>query len=165
VELERRRLLAVRRFREGLSTDEIAAFLEVTPRSVRRWLAAHEEHGRSAVMAKAAPGRPPKLNHTQEKIVMRWLSGSPLEQGFTTELWTAKRLSQLIHQAWEVSFNHRYLCDWLGQHGYTPQKPQRVPRERDEQIIRGWCRHDWPRIQKKCTRSVATSYSSMKVGY
>jgi transposase len=154
--------LAVRRVQAGLRVDEIAEFLEVTPRSVRRWLAAYDSQGQPGLQAKAACGRPAKLDHTQEKIVLRWLSESPVEHGFTSELWTAKRLNQLIGQTWEVSFNHRYLCDWLGQRGYTPQKPQRVPRERNEQAIRGWCCCDWPRIQKKSTTSGANSFSSTK---
>jgi transposase len=155
-------MLAIRRFHEGRSADEIAEFLDVAPRSVRRWLAAYETGGRSALHAKSAAGRPPKLDRTQEKVVARWLTENPTDHGFTTDLWTAKRLNQLIRQTWDVAFNRRYLCDWLRQRGYSPQKPQRVPRERNEPVIRGWCRRDWPRIQKKSGRAAATSFSSTK---
>ena len=165
VELERRRLLALRHVREGHSVDEIAEFLDVTPRSVRRWMTTYAENGRSALKAQAVSGRPPKLDYTQEKIIHRWLSRSPMDLGFTTELWTANRLASMIRQTWEVEFNHRYLCDWLGQRGYTTQKPQRVPRERDERAIKGWCLRDWPRIQKKRDGNAETSFSSTKVGF
>jgi transposase len=152
-ELERRRRLAVRRLRQGFSTSEVAAFLEVDPRSVRRWAAACSESGSAGLASRAAPGRPGKLDYAQEKVVHRWLAQSPQELGFATDLWTTRRLATLIRDAWGVAFNARYLCDWLGRRGYTPQKPQRVPRERDERLIRGWRRRDWPRIQKKCVTS------------
>ena len=89
----------------------------------------------------------------------------PIDHGFTTGLWTAKRLNHLIQHTWDVAFNHRYLCDWLHQRGYSPQKPQRVPHERNDLVIRGWCRREWPRIQKKSALSVATSFLSTKAAF
>src|SRR3954470_2713629 len=94
-ELEHRRLLAVQRVSEGYSTEEVADFLGVDPRSVRRWVAAFRHHGAAELAARAVPGRPPKLTTTQEKIVRRWLTDNPTEHGFATELWTAPRLAQL----------------------------------------------------------------------
>lgn len=163
-ELERRRRLALRRLRQGHSTSEVAAFLEVDPRSVRRWAAVHAESGSRGLAARAAAGRPCKLDYTQEKVVHRWLACRPQEFGFATDLWTTRRLAALIRDAFGVDFNTRYLCDWLGRRGYTPQKPQRVPRERDERRIRGWRRRDWPRIQKKCATSAEAWFSSTKAG-
>jgi transposase len=160
-ELERRRRLAVRRHASGDSIADIAEFLEVTPRSVQRWVAARRR-GVQALRAVPAPGRPPKLDHMRIKIVHRWLAQNPMEFGFATELWTAKRLTTLIRQAWRVSFNPRALCRWLHHHGYSPQKPQRVPRERDVEAIRGWCRTEWPRLQKKRDAIAATLFSWTK---
>jgi len=145
--------LALRRLRQGHSTAEVAAFLEVDPRSVRRWASVCGERGSAGLTARAATGRPSKLDSTQEKVVHRWLAQRPQELGFATDLWTTRRLATLIGDTWGVAFNARYLSDWLGRRGYTPQKPQRVPRERDERLIRGWRRRDWPRIQKKCATS------------
>ena len=47
-----------------------------------------------------------------------------------------------------VAVNRRYLSDWLGRHGVTPQLPQRVPRERDEAAVAAWVRDRWPAIKK-----------------
>jgi len=155
-ELERRRRLAVRRLQEGYSPGEVAAVLGVDLRSIRRWRSAVDVGGPAALASRAGAGRRPKLDHTQVKVVHRWLSQSPIEWGFDTELWTAGRVAELIRRAWEVHFNRRYLCAWLQANGYTPQKPQRVPRERDERVIAGWRREVWPRIQKKCVASGET---------
>ena len=101
-ELEHRRLLAVQRVLEGYSTQEVAEFLGVDPRSVRRWVAAYRQDGGSGLCARPAPGRPPKLTTTQEKIVRRWLAEKPTEHGFATDLWTGPRLAKLIHQEFGI---------------------------------------------------------------
>src|SRR4051812_42261196 len=148
-ELEHRRLLAVQRVLEGYSTQEVAEFLDVDPRSVRRWVSAYRREGESCLLSRFSPGRPPKLTWIQEKIVRRWLTDSPTEHGFDTELWTAPRLARVIHEAFAVRLNPGYLSAWLRQRGFTPQKPQRVPRERDPEGIAAWLESDWPRIKKK----------------
>ena len=73
-ELERRRTLAVQRVVEGFySPEDVADFLDVDTRSVRRWLADFRQNGTAGLAARPTPGRPPKLTPPQEKIVCRWL--------------------------------------------------------------------------------------------
>jgi transposase len=154
-ELEHRRQFAVQRYLEGNSADEISEFLGISTRSVWRWLASFRNRGPDGLTAGPVPGRPPKLTVTQEKITLRWLRGSPVEHGFATELWTAPRLAQLIEEEFAVRFNPRWLSTWLRDRGFTPQKPERVPRERDPGAIAAWLASDWPRIKKKARRQGA----------
>jgi transposase len=164
-ELEHRRLLAVRRVLQGDSTAEVADFLEVDARSVRRWLHVFGKHGWEGLISNPVPGRPRKLSPTQEKIVLRWLQDCPTQLGFPTELWTCQRLAQLIREEWDVRINPRYLPRWLRERDFTPQKPQRVPRERDPEAIARWLATEWPRIKKKRFARWRTSFCSMKVGF
>ena len=106
-ELERRRLLAVQRVSEGFAALEAADFLGVDPSSVRRWVAAFRQQGPAGLAARPAPGRPPKLSTTQEKVVRRWLADNPTEHGFATELWAAPRLGLLIERSWLA-----YIWHW-----------------------------------------------------
>jgi transposase len=66
VELQRRRCLAVQRVVEGYSTEEVADFLGVAPRSVWRWLAVFRRKGAKGLVARPrpAPGSRPKLTRT-----------------------------------------------------------------------------------------------------
>jgi transposase len=141
--------LAVQRILEGYTTEEVAEFLGVAPRSVRRWVAAYREGGEEALLPRPVAGRPPKLTHLQEKIAFRWLTEPPAHHGFDTELWTAARLGQLIDEEFGIRLHPRYLSTWLRDRGFTPQKPQRVPRERDPKAIAAWLKSDWPRVKKK----------------
>src|SRR6266700_1843503 len=142
-ELEHRRRLAVLRLRDGYSTRDVADCLGVDPSSVRRWVAALRDQGDRGLIARPASGRPPKLTTTQEKIVRRWLDESPSGHGFDTVLWTAPRLGRLSEEEFGIRLNPRYLSAWLRERGFTPQKPQRVPRERDPKVIAAWLESDW----------------------
>jgi len=154
-ELEHRRRLAVQRCLEGYSVDEVAEFLGVAPRTIWRWLALFRDRGPEGLKARSVPGRPRKLTVTQEKIALRWLRGNPTEHGFATELWTSARLAQLINEEFAIRFNPRALSAWLKDRGFTPQKPERIPRERDPGAIAAWLASDWPRIKQKARRQGA----------
>jgi transposase len=155
-ELEHRRLLAVQRVLEGYSTEEVAEFLDVDPRSVRRWVAAYRRGSGPSLLSRPASGRPRKLTTTQAKIVRRRLADSPTEHGFDTELWTAPRLAQLIREEFGIPLHPKYLSQWLRSRGFTPQKPQRVPRERDPpEGDRRVARHPGAAPQKKARRQHA----------
>lgn len=155
--MEYRRRLAVQRVADGYSTQEVADFLGVDPSTVRRWLSAFRLRGDASLVVKPVSGRPAKLTPTQEKIALRWLTESPTHHGFETELWTAARLGQLVREEFGVGLNPRYLSTWLRGRGFTPQKPERVPRERDPKAIATWLASDWPRIKKRPGGRVPTS--------
>ena len=163
-EFERRRRLAVRRLQAGYSVAQVAAFLEVDPSSVRRWRSAFVRQGQRALRARNGAGRPPKLSATQEKIIRRWLRAPANEHGFGTELWTGARLALLIAEEFGVGLNSTYLSVWLRARGLTPQKPARVPRERDPQAIARWLESDWPRIKKRPAAREPLSCSSTRAG-
>ena len=95
-------------------------------------------------------GWPRKLTYTQEKIVLRWIrSDTALDHGFPTELWTGKRVTDLIHQEFGVRFSSEYMTTWLGVRGCRPQMPTRIPRQRDPKKFAQWLKEDWPRIKKR----------------
>ena len=144
-----------RRVAEALYADDeratmhaVAEFLDVNPRSVRRWVAAYRVQGDEGLLAQPTSGRPPKLTSTQEKIIRRWLADKPTDHGFATDLWTGPRVAQMIRRELAIELNPKYLTVWLRRRGFTPQKPQRVPRQRDPEVIAAWLETQWPRIKK-----------------
>lgn len=160
--LEYVRHSAVARLGEGYDTREVAEFLGVSARSVQRWVRLVESGGESALANRPHPGRPPKLDCGQAATVLSWLDRSPRDFGFPTERWTARRVAELVDQELGVRMNHRYLSDWLGRRGITPQIPRRVARERDEAQVRWWVTRLWPRIKKRPATAARTSYLPTK---
>jgi transposase len=161
-ELERRRLRAIELLRQGLQPHEVAARLGVDRRSVRRWKRAHREAGSEALRAKPTPGRPPKLSARQRGELAMMVLQSPLTFGFTTDLWTCQRIADLIRRQFGVDYHPDHVGRLLHSCGFTPQRPHRRAKERNEQEITRWVRKEWPRIKKKPTASVHTSSSRTK---
>src|SRR5436305_14941510 len=121
-ELEARRQLAVRRVEGGWSQREVAAFLGVHPVTVAKWVARFRDQGADGLAAKPTPGRPRFLTGAQEAQVLGWLADPPSKHGVRTDLWTARRVAELIRTNLGVEFHPHYLREWLRQRDYTPQK-------------------------------------------
>ncbi len=148
-EWENRRVLAVERVNQGWSQADVARFLGVDPRSVRRWMHVYRQGGLDALQSQGHPGRPPKLDAEQTATVLSWFRHSPTAFGYDSDLWTARRVADLIAKHFGIAFNSRYLSAWLSNHDITPQRPQRLARERDDERIDAWIRDEWPEILKK----------------
>lgn len=146
---EQLRWLAVARVLEGEDPGTVADLLGVSERSVWRWLRRWRNEGEAGLVIHPGRGRPAKLSEAQAQRVLDWVEHSALEFGFPTDRWTAPRLAEIMARHLHVQMNHRYLNDWLRRHGVTPQIPQPSPRERDEELIEGWKRYQWPRIKKR----------------
>ncbi len=127
-ELENRRRLAVTRVREGSSQADVARFLGVHVRTVRRWVADDRRQGDAGLAAKPHPGPTPKLSPEQEPIVLSWFRQSPTEFGLATALGTAPRLAQLIEPTFGVKFHPLYFFARKTACDITPQKPKRQSR-------------------------------------
>lgn len=145
---EQRRRLAVQRVKEGWTTRDVADFLGVTMRSVQRWVKAERKGGPKALAPQPYPGHA-KLKPEQAAIVVNWLLRSPQEFGFPTDLWTARRVAFLIQREFGVKFHPRYVNQWLTRRKITPQKPQRRPRERNQETIDEWLAEEGSRLRKK----------------
>lgn len=136
---------------------DVAAFLGVSTKAVGKWMAAYRAAGDDGLKAKPRSGPEPKLTRRREQAVLSWLSKSPKAFGFTTELWTTRRLADVIDRRFGVRFNSNYLAEWLTRRGFSPQKPVITAVERDNPAIARWVEEDWPRIKKKPGTSVPTS--------
>ena len=150
--------MAIGKLHAGWTQAAVADFLGVHPVTVAKWKARHRRCGDRGLAARPTPGRPRFLTSRQERTVLRWLADKPTTHGFRTDLWTARRVADLIRRRFAVSFHPDYLRAWLRQRGYSPQKPRRRPRQRNQPIIDRWLAEDWPRIQKKRPRRRPTSF-------
>lgn len=146
--LEKRRLKAVRLSPKGLLPGEIARRLGDNRRSVHRWLLAYREDGADGLAPVPAPGRPPKLRPKDRRKLARMLLEGATTFGYSTDLWTSTRVVDLIRRHFRVAYHVNHITRLLRSLGFSPQKPQRRARERDEAAIRGWVQKDWPRVKK-----------------
>ena len=121
----------------------------VTPTSVLRWEKALERGGIEALKAKPHPGKPPKLTDEQKRELENILLRGPLAAGFPTDLWTLKRVAQVIERQFGVKYHPSHVWKILRGMGWSAQKPERRARDRDEVAIRQWQEETWPEVKKK----------------
>lgn len=123
--------------------------IDVDPRSVRRWKAAHRGGGKKALQAVKASGRPKKLTSAQGKRLEKQLLRGAQSAGFATDLWTCPRVAEYIQRTFGVHYHVDHIGRLLHAMNWSPQKPTRKAMERDEEGIRQWIKHTWPAIKKK----------------
>jgi transposase len=155
--LEAVRRRAVQLVLGGRTQAAVAVALGVHGVTVAKWVARHRAAGDDGLAAKPTPGRPRLLTPEQDQQVRWWLAQKPTAHGFPTDLWTARRVAELIRRRFGVAFHPHYLRAWLTQRGYSPQRPTRRPRQRNDATIAHWVTNDWPRIQKKRATPTPTS--------
>lgn len=161
-ELEQRRRHAVAMLRRGVTAAAVARAFRVSLVSVGRWRDAARRGGVTALAAKPAPGRPPKLSPARRRQLLGMLSRGPRRHGFGTELWTLARVAEVVYRRWRVSYHPSQVWRILVGLGWSCQKPQRRARERDEAAIARWRRVDWPRIKKTPSSRGGASCSSTR---
>lgn len=148
-ELERRRRRAITFLREGLQPVEVARRLGVDRRSVRRWRASYRGAGERALAARPASGRPTKLDARSRAQLERSLLQGARACGYPTDLWTCPRVAAWIRRRFGVRYHVDHIGRLLRSLGWSPQKPERRARERDEKAIQRWIKETWPQVKKK----------------
>ena len=148
-ELQSRRLKAAGWFDKGLAPAEVARRCGVSCQSASRWQTAWEQGGKPALKKAPKAGRPARLTRQDLEKLKQSLKAGPAAHGFATELWTARRVAQVIEDTFGVKYHPDHVCRLLGQMGWSCQRPTTRARQRDEKAITQWQRSVWPNLKKK----------------
>ena len=147
--LSDRRRRALKLLDEDLSLNEVARRVHCAASSVMRWRNDWRRRGADSLRVGFSPGRPRRLTRSQERRLLRILLKGALANGYRTELWTTKRVAEVIRRTFHVPCHFNTAGQLLHQLGWTHQKPEGRALERDERALERWKRKDWPRVKKK----------------
>ena len=148
-QLEKRRRQAIQLVKAGKKLSAVARWVGASKSSVSRWYAAYRKSGEEGLRPKPTPGRPPKLTKPQKRKLVSLLQLGPLAHGYRTELWTLKRIAQLVRKQFRVHYHPHHVWRLLQAMGWSCQKPDRRALQRDEAAIAHWKRYRWPHIKKR----------------
>lgn len=135
--MEQRRRQAVRAVQQGDKVKDVARIIGVGPRSIYRWLQhAQQPQG---LAAKPHPGSPTRLSLAQQWELDHLLRQGAQAHGWPNQLWTTRRIAELIRRHFGVTLHHDHVGRFLRQRlRWSPQKPRRRARERNEAAIATW---------------------------
>src|SRR6266496_25612 len=147
-ELEARRRVAARLLRRKFHVNQVARIVGAAPSSVSRWWKALRSGGLRALRAKPHRGARPRLTCHQKQQLVRILRHGPLAAGYPTEMWSCRRVAEVIERRFGVRYHAGHVWHLLSSLGWSCQKPEQLARERRERTIRQWRNEEWPRIKR-----------------
>src|SRR5215469_13700691 len=129
----------------GWWQKEIAAALGVSRAAVCQWLkCAREGGGVEALRRRPHLGGPSKLTAEQRAQIPGLLARGAPAYGFGGDVWTAKRIAEVIRRTFGVRYHPDQVSRLLRQAGWSVQRPiQRAP-QRDEAASTRWPEERWP---------------------
>ena len=131
---------------QGKKAKEVAEILNVTPRSVNRWLQQAKKPGRRR---KPKPtGRHRKLTEAQVRRLGKALTRGAPAYGYFGDYWTLDRIGQVIWQLFSVRCHPSTVWHILDRMGWSCQRPQRRAFQRNEEAIAKWKEDVLPEIKK-----------------
>ena len=141
---------------KGVRKADIARTLGVSWNTVGRWAKRMDNEGNSSWKDVKPPGKPSKLSGTQRQALMKILMKGALARGYPTDLWTLKRVAEVIRQEFGVEYNVTHVWRVLRDMGFSSQVPQLVAKEKNDVFVSEWLKREWPKIRAFARRKNAT---------
>jgi transposase len=156
---EARRLQAWRLKHKGWSQRQIADALGVSEGAVSQWMTRARNGGLEALRHCPPPGASRRLTDEQLARLPALLQPGAEAYSFRGEVWTRARVAVIIRLEFGVSYHPLHVGRLLKAIRWSPQKPMRRARQRNEAAIARWRDETWPAIKKGRGRSSKRSYS------
>jgi transposase len=156
---EARRLQAWQLKQKGWSQRRIAEALGVSEAAVSQWMKRAREGGPEALRHRPPTGAPRRLSAAQLAQLPALLQRGAKAYGFRGQVWTRARIAAIIQLEFGVSYHPRHvgrLCQVIR---WSPQKPARRARQRDEAAITRWHQETWPALKRGRRPSSNASFS------
>lgn len=145
-----------RLLRRGIPKVRIAEALGVSCMTVHRWEQRRARRGPNSWRDIRNPGRPPRLTAPQSAALKALLIAGPRAHGYPTNLWTLKRVAEVIREEFGVRYSLPGVWSVLRDLGFSAQVPLGRALERDEKYIRKWLKEIWPSLVVRAKRRRAT---------
>ena len=137
---------------QGWRQRDIAEALAASEVSISRWLSRVRQGGPKALLARPAPGRPPRLSPQQKSLLPEFLWHGAEAYGFRGDVWTCARIAKVIHEEFGISYHKDHVGRLLKELQWTPQVPIKRAIQRDEKAIERWRAEVWPELRLRAKR-------------
>jgi transposase len=156
---EARRFQAWHLSQQGWSQRQIAAALGVSEGAISQWMTHARAGGLEGLRHRPRPGAPRRLSAEELTRLPALLDRGAEAYGFRGQVWTRGRIAAVIRLAWGITYHPVHMGRLLKALRWSPQKPARRARQRDEAAIAHWREHTWPAIKRGRKPSSRASFS------
>jgi transposase len=147
--MEARRLRAWKLFQKGWKQSDVAEALGVTRGAVSQWISKARKGGVQALRRRKPPGGPSKLSDKQLALLPELLNQGPSAFGFCGEIWTRRRVAQVMEREFGVAYDPSQVGRILKGCGFSLQKPAVRAAQRDEDAIGTWRERRFAELKKR----------------
>lgn len=143
----RLRALVIRLLHLGYKPQEIARQFMVSVPTIYNWSKHWDKNGLDGLANIPRKGRPPKISDNQIHDLRDVLNQGATNYGWHNELWTAKRVINVIKKRFDVDISDSRVRNLLRDRlGWTSQRPHQIESKRDDSKIRNWKDAIFPKI-------------------
>jgi transposase len=95
----------------------------------------------------------PRLTAEQKAQIPEWLAKGAESYGFRGDVWTARRVAEVIAKTFGVRYHRDHVGKWMREAGWSRVIPVERASQRNEEALKQWSQERWLQIKKKPTRS------------
>lgn len=144
-----KRIHAVLLNSEEHTSGKISEILNVSRSKVSEWLKIYEEQGFEGLKEGERSGRPSRLSDVQKIILCDIIDSGPIAFGYSSGIWTSKRIAQVIFEEFGVEYHDGHVRKLLYDFGFSVRSPKRVLALADKEKQARWVSQTYPQIKKK----------------
>jgi transposase len=153
-EMEWKRKQGMKLLRSGIKQAQVARKMGVNRRTVYDWKKRVDDD--QDFRNRKKKGRNSRLTDKQKEELKGIIDGGATSYGFPTDLWTLKRIADVIEREFGVHYNTTYIWQLLRVLGYSAQIPIAVAMEKDNDYVKKWLSEDYPLYVKEAREHGAT---------
>lgn len=138
---------------QGQTTGQIARGLQVNRTRIHAWIGAWNEYDAEGLLEGQRSGRPARMTAAQRDHLADILESRPVAQGLKTGVWTSPLIAQIMKEKFDVRYHPGHLRRWLGQWGFSVQRPKTRLAHANPQKQNRWIRYTHPNLKKSLHRT------------
>lgn len=118
----RNRCQAVLMAARGRKHGDIAADLQISPRTLQRWLNAYMERGLDGLKIRWAAGKPALIPKDLVPEVREWIEKGPVAYGFHRKRWTYAALAEQLEKTHGIRVSTTTMREFCHRHQVFPYR-------------------------------------------